>query len=297
MTGTWIERNPNPHARQYTRPRRATPTGAIVIHTAENTTDITLPDGGAEAVASYISRRTTPGSYHSIVDSDSHVRVVPYEWEAWHEGTGGNRWSLGLSFACRADQWPTLPPHWIPAAIHQGAAEAARMNQWLHTTHQVTVPARRITAAQYRNGQPGFISHAELDPRRRSDPGEAFPWGTFLNTYAAMTNHPTSGAPPAMATPGHDARVQAALNEIIGLFDLDIAELVVDDDIGPKSATTAEHVLGELHDWHEANAGLSQLHVDNSDRQAALAAAVARTDGAPGVLDVADKYHTWLTAD
>jgi hypothetical protein len=102
----------------------------------------------------------------------------------FHEGTGGNRWSLGLSFACKAEQWPSLPESWVTGAITQGATEARAMADWVQETTGIVVPAERITKAQYNAGRPGFISHAELDPGRRSDPGTRFPWGRFLTSYA-----------------------------------------------------------------------------------------------------------------
>ncbi len=179
----YLEENP-PAISQFRNPRRAAPTGAIVVHTAENSTDTVLPDTGAEAVARFISTRTTFGSYHSVVDSDSIVEVGRYEWEMFHEGSGGNRWSLGLSFACQAAQWSRLPSRWVDGALRNGALEAAMMAAWVKRTVGVDVPARRITPAQYRAGQPGFISHAELDPGRRSDPGADFPWQTFLERFA-----------------------------------------------------------------------------------------------------------------
>ncbi len=184
----------NPPARtQFRRTRRAAVTGAIVVHTAENSTDTTLPDGGAEAVARFISTRTdAAGSYHSVVDSDSVVDVGRYEWEMFHEGTGGNRWSLGLSFACRASQWSTLPDRWVTDAIRNGGLEAATMAAWVEETVGVTVPARRISPAEYRAGAPGFISHGELDPGRRSDPGADFPWSMFLDRFAQYAG----GEPP-----------------------------------------------------------------------------------------------------
>lgn len=186
----------HPPARsQFLTTRRAVVTGAVVVHTAENTTDTTLPDGGAEAVARFISTRTdAAGSYHSVVDSDSIVDVGRYEWEMFHEGTGGNRWSLGLAFACRASQWSTLPDRWVTDAIRNGGLEAATMAAWVKSTVGVTVPARRISAAQYRAGQPGFISHAELDPGRRSDPGADFPWTMFLDRFVQY-----AGGDPPMA--------------------------------------------------------------------------------------------------
>lgn len=185
--GVYLEDNP-PARSQYRLHRRAQVTGAIVVHTAENNPDLVLPDGGAEGVASFISRRTdAAGSYHSVVDSDSIVRVGEYEWEMFHEGTGGNRWSLGLSFACRASQWPDLPSAWVVGAVRNGAQEAANMAAWVKETTGITVPNRRLTPEQYRSGEAGFIGHGELDPDRRSDPGERFPWGLFQEEFEKMT--------------------------------------------------------------------------------------------------------------
>jgi hypothetical protein len=191
--GVYLEDHP-PARRQFHDPRRAPVTGAIVIHTAENAADIVLPDSGAEGVANFIARRGDPGSYHSVVDSDSIVRVGHYHWEMFHEGTGGNRWSLGLAFACRSAQWPMLPERWYVGALRNAAIEAANMALWVESSIEVIVPAKRITASEYRSGRPGFVGHAELDPGRRSDPGLEFPWEEFLAYYAAETA--TVGGPP-----------------------------------------------------------------------------------------------------
>jgi N-acetyl-anhydromuramyl-L-alanine amidase AmpD len=171
---------------QYRRPRRERPSGVV----AENTPDYVAFDGGAEAVARFIQSRTTPGSYHDLADSDSCIQLVPYEWEAFHDGTGTNSHSYGLSFATRADTWPMAPQAWRDGAIEQGAQAAARYARWVKSAHGVTVPATRITADEARNRRPGFVTHAQLDPGRRSDPGRDFPWGQFLARYATLTGSP-----------------------------------------------------------------------------------------------------------
>ncbi len=185
--GVYLEDNP-PKRSQFRKKRRAEVTGAIVIHTAENKPDINGPDRGAENVAKFIAGRSESGSYHSVVDSSSVLHLVRYEWEAFHEGTGGNRWSLGLTFATKASEWQRLPPKWVDDIISNGAKEARAMADWVKSTVDVDVPARRISASEYRAGEAGFVTHAELDPGRRSDPGSQFPWQDFLDQFEELGN-------------------------------------------------------------------------------------------------------------
>jgi hypothetical protein len=176
-----------PKRRQYYGNRRKQVTGSIVLHDAECAAVFKLnQDNAAESVAKFISIRSDAGSYHSIVDSDSIVRVGSYEWEMFHEGTGGNSWSLGLSFACNTKVWTTAPAWWLDAIIVNGAQEAYNMAMWVKETAGVNVPAIHISAEQYRAGQPGFVSHAQLDTGRRSDPGKDFPWAVFLEKYRRL---------------------------------------------------------------------------------------------------------------
>lgn len=226
----YLADNP-PARRQYRNPRRDQASGCIVVHTAENHPDLVLPDAGAEGVARFIRTRTDgPGSYHSIIDSDSILRLGDYRWEMFHEGTGGNRHSLGLSFACQAIQWPTLPEQWVDAAIDLGAREAANMARWVQATTGVRVPASHNTSADaYRRKVPGFYAHATLDPGRRSDPGRAFPWDQFLTRYR---HHLNNGG-----TSSHMDEIkywQTWLNSLqLG------EDLVVDGQRGPKTEARA----------------------------------------------------------
>lgn len=237
-TGLYLADHP-PAIRQFRTNRRAEVAGSIVVHTAENHPDLTLPDHGAEGVARFISRRTdTAGSYHTVVDSDSAVRLGSYSWEMFGEGTGGNRWALHLSFACQADQWPNLPGSWVSGAITNGASAARDMAEWVKESRGITIPAKRITAAQYRAGAPGFIGHAEVDPRRRSDPGAGFPWETFLDAY-------TTGTPPGgteMVLKDEVAHWQRWLNT----FDVGLAKLDDDGIRGPLTEAYAAKVRSDF---------------------------------------------------
>lgn len=174
----------HPPARTQFRQRYATPTGLIVVHTAESALDAIGEDTGAEGVADFIRRRADPGSYHRLVDSDSIVPLVRFEMAAYGDGTGSNEFAIHLSFACRAADWPGMDPARREAFLVNGARAAREAAAWLREHHGVTVPARRVTRPQSDQRAAGFISHGERDPGRRTDPGPAFPWDRFLTLYA-----------------------------------------------------------------------------------------------------------------
>ncbi len=289
----YLEENP-PAISQFRTQRRAEPTGAIVVHTAENATDVVLPDTGAESVARYISTRTTFGSYHSVVDADSIVNVGRYAWEMFHEGSGGNRWSLGLSFACQAAQWLTLPADWIEGAIRNGATEAAQMAAWIVATTGVSVPARRITPAEYRAGQPGFITHAELDPGRRSDPGHHFPWDRFLALFASLTNQ--GSTPPTMSDyvlPDNRRATVRRIQEALKAGGYYGGE--IDEDPYTMTAAAAEAAIEDIQDLNELVANkdrrIGELEASVTDeaelrqRAADLEADVAEAEATAAALE------------
>lgn len=227
---TWLLRYPNHEKSQYRRARRASHfkhiskkpralvTGGIVLHTAENRIDESGADSSAEGVARFISNRKTYGSYHSIVDTDSIVHVGKYAWEMFHEGTGGNRWSLGLSFACKTTDWRTRDDTWVQKMIRNGAIEAAAMASWVLNMEGIEVPAKLITAEEYRAGKPGFTTHGRLDPGRRTDPGEYFPADRFLRAFVEEFKQgpaePETRPAPGTRTPEGMELQRKALNDI-----------------------------------------------------------------------------------
>jgi hypothetical protein len=184
----YLVANP-PRRAQYRKGRRAKPTGTIVLHTAENAPDLDGPDPTAENMARFIAGRTdAAGSYHLIGDRDSHVQLVPFDWEAFHDGTGSNPWSIGISLACKAAWFRQAPDDqklWYMARL---ATMARLASDWLQATHGITVPVRRLTKASAT--EPGFCSHQDREtwfgkPGRRTDPwGNSDPmWHLFLSLY------------------------------------------------------------------------------------------------------------------
>lgn len=162
------------------------PTGLTVLHTAESVMDTVGPDTGAEAVADFIRRRSDPGSYHDLCDSDTAVWMVPYEYGAWQDGTGSNGFALSISFACRTTDWTTMSPEKRRGFLQQGARAFARQQAWLREHGYPTTPLRLVTKVESDRGVPGFIYHGHRDPGRRTDPGiSTFPFGEFITECRA----------------------------------------------------------------------------------------------------------------
>lgn len=209
------------------------------------------PDTGAESVASFIARRTTAGSYHDIVDSDSVVQLVDYADEAFHVATHGlNRRTTGVSMACRTTDFASMGAEKRAAFISNAAAAAARQAEYVKSVTGIVVPARRVSLADVLAGKPGFISHAECDPARRTDPGKWFPWDEFLSAFSAASG----GAPPVVA-PNRTERITVDVNLPVlrrgadgfavkvmqSILNAHGESLAEDGSFGPKTESSVRH--------------------------------------------------------
>lgn len=180
----------HPPARRQFRDRLERPSGLIVVHTAESILDTVGPDTGAEAVADFIRRRSDPGSYHRLADSDTRVDLIRFAMAAYGDGTGSNEFAIHISFALKAADWGRLSPEKRRAFIKQGALAAKEAMDWLKAEYGIVVPLRQISRADSEERKPGFISHGARDPDRRSDPGAGFPWEMFFDEIEALMGPP-----------------------------------------------------------------------------------------------------------
>lgn len=168
----------------------------VVLHTAE-ALDPSLSDGDqtAERVAKYLSTTRRRASAHVVVDSDSEVPLLPDEAVAFH-AAGYNTASLGLEIAYRADRWGQDSKR-EAALVSRAAAVLARWGVIYR------IPVRKITRDEVDRGLRGIVSHAELDPKRRTDPGEAFPWSRLFVRIIEISRAlgEPLGADPAVEIP------------------------------------------------------------------------------------------------
>lgn len=224
----YYDRHPPAYRSNRRTPRRQTLSGVVGIHTAENAPDFVLPDTGAERVARFLADRTTAGSYHRVVDSDSVVAMMGWMEEAAGDGTGTNAHAVHLSFATQAHLWPTKPKWWRDGALNNMALVLTDFARYVldHRGPAFVPPARWITGDQARDRVPGLVTHASLDPSRRSDPGPHFPRQELADIYSFfMVHNGIVQAPskPAQSLPA--PRIQVALQLSPGDRGAQVAEL------------------------------------------------------------------------
>ena len=180
-TGFYLLDNPN-RTQQYRHPRRARLSGMVAVHTAEGVMDDVGIDTGAENVASFIAGRIDYGSYHSLNDSDSTVRMAPDDHETWHVGADAHNWhAWGISAACRTVDWSPNSA-WTRATIRSMGAEIAAF--WSRNGFDVDQLAGRwLTREQALRHEAGLIEHGVAQPADRSDA-----WATLAlrDTYRQM---------------------------------------------------------------------------------------------------------------
>jgi len=164
---------------------RRNPIKAITIHCTAGLEDQDLigPDSSAENTARYAATTTRQVSWHGGSDSDTFLYLLPPSYTAFHV-VGYNSATYGWEISKRDMTWTGEPAGWVTATLHRAAAGLTPI------ARSLGIPARHATRAELdkaisTGGPPvGFISHAQLDPARRTDPGQDFPWARFLTLIA-----------------------------------------------------------------------------------------------------------------
>lgn len=178
-----------PNRRQFYPSRAEKVRPSPVAHTAENILDIIGDDAGAENVAEFISNRTEAGSYHVIVDSDSVVWLIPPQYTAFGARHYNSR-HVHFSFACRTTDWVTMSATRREGFLRNGAQVAHDIGLWLEAETGSYPPSVLLDKDAVDRNHAGFVTHARLDPARRSDPGRHFPWSEFFSYYDELQTSP-----------------------------------------------------------------------------------------------------------
>lgn len=240
----------NPGTQQWGYPRRgASLSGTAIVHTAECAADNLGDDTSAEGSANMIANRADWGSYHRLVDSDSIIAMLPWEYEAWQDSET-NPWAVGISAALRTSDWAIMPADRRERVYRNMAQCAAEFVVYMRDTYGITVPLRRITGAQARARVPGFCAHGDSGIAR-TDPGADFDWALFFRyTQDALNN---GGISPAgditqeedMANVSTDQleRLLRAADRITGVITDEHAKVLTTDDLPGIAAAVLDRAV------------------------------------------------------
>lgn len=240
--GYWLLDHRNRHGDHFYRSRNR-PVVAVVLHCTAGLEDLDMvgPDASAEKTARYAATTSRAVSWHSGSDSDSVLELLPPDYTAFH-CRGYNSSTYGHEISKRNMTWSDEPPAWVDATLRRAAGHLGAL------AGELDVPIRHITRAELDRaadrGDPrlgGFVGHRELDPSRRSDPGQDFPWDRFL---ALASGEHAPPVPPARPSSDDEAAAAARLRRgstgvdvrrVQGMLVAHGYELDVDGDYGPRT--------------------------------------------------------------
>jgi peptidoglycan hydrolase-like protein with peptidoglycan-binding domain len=164
-----------------------------VIHTAE----CPLSTGYARSLSLWSASSTVQASWHRMSDPGTVARFVPPGRAAWH-ATIANRISVGYEQAGYAafprSTWLTV----------DGQASIDRLAQVIVADGVPLSSVRRLTDDEVRralNGDTsvrGICSHAQIQPKDRTDPGAGYPWDVLLDSI--KRHHPDTKTPDTPQT-------------------------------------------------------------------------------------------------
>lgn len=179
--GYFLLDNPVKHGPKW-YPSRRKPVRLAVMHITAGLEQMRqVSDDSAEATARYCANTDRKVSWHSGVDWDSVIDLLPPDYTAFH-CQGYNSESLGMEISKRTTDWSDAPQWWVDRVLANAARKGA---EWART---YGIPVRRLTLAQVQAGAGGFVDHSTLDPDRRTDPGANFPWARFLDLVTRNLN-------------------------------------------------------------------------------------------------------------
>lgn len=275
----------NPGTRQWGYPRRGARgflTGTCIVHTAECAADNIGEDTSAEGCARMIANRADYGSYHRLVDSDSIIDMLPWEYEAWQDSETNN-WAVGISAALRTTDWAVMPADRRNRVYRNLAACAADFVRYM-AGRGVSVPLRRITGGEARAGVAGFCAHGDSGVAR-SDPGVDFDWALFFKYTAEALGSAASGEDDDMALFASIEDFKAAVVEAVEaqhrVTRTDTAKNVLnmpvpyyDPRTGERTAQTT--TLATMVGYADFQAAQTRLHTDAKSVAASIPDGIAQ---------------------
>ena len=184
--GYYLLDNP-PRSPQFYPSRSNTPTYAVGVHTSEGPTG----PGSARNLAAFIARRSDPGSYACIVDSEETVVLVPPDYTTFSVAASGyNSRTWHICLAGRSAELSPDDPN--TQAMIARAGEAIRT---LWTLLGIPLSNAEWIGTDALN-RPGLFCHGDVQPWDRSDAWSTHPDRQRLDQLLINAITPPAPIPP-----------------------------------------------------------------------------------------------------
>ena len=222
-----------PSPNQDDRPEGAAVNAVILHYTGMPT--------GAAALA-WLRDPLARVSAHWLIEEDGGlVALVPEGRRAWHAGisawgdlVGLNQASIGIELVHPGHEWG------YRGFADRQVARLIRLLQGIR--RRFAVPRARI------------LSHAEIAPHRKEDPGELFPWETLAAAGVALGLAEVAAAPAAtgeldalLAEIGHPFMLDGVtLEQVVRAFQRRWRQERVDGVLDPETADRVRRLVGLL---------------------------------------------------
>jgi len=151
----------------------------------------------ASSAINWFLSTAAQASAHLVIAPDGAVtQCAPFNIVTWHAGsstwkglTGLNQFSIGIEIvnagrlARKGDKWicpvdrATIPDDDVVMATHRNETQIAAWHEY--TAKQLDVSLKIAVTLVSHYGLKDVLSHDEIAPMRKSDPGPAFPMASF----------------------------------------------------------------------------------------------------------------------
>ena len=163
--GYYLLDNP-PASPQFYTSRNSTPTWAIGVHTSEGSTG----PGSARNLAAFIARRSDPGSYACIVDSEETVVLVPPSFTTF--SVAASNYNSRTWHICLAGRSAELSPD--DANTQAMIARSGEAIRALWAFLNIPLSSAEWIGTDALN-RPGLFCHGDVQPWDRSDAWSTHP--------------------------------------------------------------------------------------------------------------------------
>lgn len=150
----------------------------------------------AESSINWLTNPNAEASAHLVIGRDGNItQLVPFNKRAWHAGhsawgtrVGLNSYSIGIELdnagglTRTATHWETwfgarIPDDEVVMATHKNGGGERGWHAYTRQQLEVAMEVATVLVAKY--GLLDIVGHDDIAPSRKTDPGPAFPMGSF----------------------------------------------------------------------------------------------------------------------